>query len=64
MARRENKPQSQTGSILYHVARDAVVILGVFSKKTEATPAETLAVCRRRLSIYPRAASAKERDRS
>jgi hypothetical protein len=36
----------------------------VFSKKTSATSTETLAVCGKRLSMYLRVASGKERDRS
>jgi phage-related protein len=56
--------RNQTWRIIYHLAQDAVVILDVFSKKTATTPAETLAVCRKRLSMYMRVASGKERDRS
>jgi len=56
--------KNQTWRIAYHLAQDAVVILDVFSKKTATTPAETLAVCRKRLFTYLRVASDKERDRS
>jgi phage-related protein len=38
--------------IVYHVAQDAVVILDVFTKKTQATPAQVLDRCRRRLAAY------------
>lgn len=54
--------RNQTWRIVYHLAHDAVVILDVFSKKTSATPAETLAVCRKRLAMYLRVASGEEND--
>ena len=38
--------------IIYHVEPDAVVILEVFSKKTAATPQQTLETCRRRLAAF------------
>ena len=41
-----------TWRIMYHVAADAIVILGVFSKKTETTPDSVLTNCRRRLGRY------------
>lgn len=44
--------RSVTWRIVYHVAGDAVVILDVFAKKTEATPKGVLATCRRRLAQY------------
>jgi phage-related protein len=56
--------KNQTWRIVYHLAPDAVVILDVFSKKTAATPAATLAVCRKRLSMYLRVTSDQERNRS
>lgn len=54
--------KNQSWRIIYHLAPDAVVILEVFSKKTRATPAETLAICEKRLAAYLKAASAKERE--
>lgn len=54
--------KNQTWRIIYHLAQDAVVILDVFSKKTATTPVDTLAVCRKRLSMYRRVASDKERE--
>ncbi len=54
--------KNRSWRIMYHVAPDAVVILEVFSKKTATTPAETLAVCRKRLSMYLKVVSDKERD--
>ena len=50
----------QTWRIAYHVANDAVVILEVFSKKTQATPIQTLEVCRKRLAAYLRTVADKE----
>jgi phage-related protein len=44
--------RSVTWRIVYHVAGDAIVILDVFAKKTEATPQSVLATCRRRLAQY------------
>ena len=44
--------RSVTWRIVYHVAGDAVVILDVFTKKTEVTPQGVLATCRRRLTQY------------
>ena len=52
--------REQTWRIVYHIATDAVVILDVFSKKTQATPVQVLDVCRKRLASYLRAAAEKE----
>ena len=49
--------REQTWRIVYNVATDAVVILDVFSKKTQATPVQVLDVCRKRLASYLRAAA-------
>jgi phage-related protein len=38
--------------IVYKVAKDAIVILEVFSKKTQSTPREVEEACRRRLRQY------------
>ena len=48
------------GQALNHVAPDAIVILEVFSKKTQATPVQIVEVCQRRLAAYWRAISDKE----
>jgi len=40
--------------IMYHIAADAIVILDVFKKQTEATPQAVLTVCQRRLSEFQR----------
>ena len=53
--------RDQTWRIMHHVASDAVVILDVFAKKTEATPASVLDTCRKRLADYLKVVSAKER---
>ncbi|MEO5925082.1 MAG: type II toxin-antitoxin system RelE/ParE family toxin [Bryobacteraceae bacterium] len=52
--------RDQTWRIVYHVAPDAVAILEIFSKKTQATPAQTLEVCRKRLAAYRRLMAHKE----
>jgi len=44
--------RDHTWRIVYHIARDAVVILDVFSKKTPATPPTVITECRRRLEAF------------
>ena len=51
----------RTWRVVYHVAADAIVILDVFAKKSQATPHERLELCRRRLALYKRAVDEKER---
>jgi phage-related protein len=46
-----------TFRILYFVDPEAIVILDVFSKKTRATPKQTIDVARKRLRAYHRAVS-------
>src|SRR5262245_10504470 len=46
--------------ITYHIAADAVVILDVFKKQTEATPPAVIDACKRRLAEYQRLTKAKE----
>lgn len=41
-----------TWRIMYYLEADAVVILDVFSKKTETTPQARLMTCRKRLAAY------------
>jgi len=53
--------RDQTWRIMHHVASDAVVILDVFAKKTESTPAGVLATCQKRLADYLKVVTAKER---
>lgn len=52
--------QDQTWRIVYRVDRDAIVILDVFSKKTSATPARIIEVCRQRLKRYAEDARGKQ----
>jgi phage-related protein len=51
---------NKTWRIMYHLEPDAVVILDVFSKTTQATPKATLDTCRQRLAKYQQAARGKE----
>jgi phage-related protein len=46
---------------VHHVAGDAIAILDVFAKKTEATPKSVLATCRRRLAQYHTVIKARTR---
>ena len=41
-----------TWRIVYYVDADAIVILEVFSKKTQATPKKVIEACQRRLGMY------------
>ena len=52
--------RDQIWRITYHVAKDAIVILDVFKKKTQTTPAQFLELSRKRLGAYLRAAAEKE----
>jgi phage-related protein len=53
--------RDQAWRIVYHIARDAVVILEVFSKKTPATPARVITACRKRLEAF-QMLSTKKKD--
>ncbi|MCC6536067.1 MAG: type II toxin-antitoxin system RelE/ParE family toxin [Bryobacterales bacterium] len=44
--------QQHSWRIVYHVAEDCIVILEVFSKKTQATPPRVIARCQARLASY------------
>jgi phage-related protein len=44
--------KNATWRVVYFVARDAVVILEVFSKKTQETPKHVIEACKRRLQAY------------
>lgn len=46
--------------IMYHIAADAIVILDVFKKQTEATPEAVLTACQRRLGEFQRLTAAKK----
>jgi len=41
-----------TWRIVYHIGEAAIVILAVFSKKTQATPKHVIAESKRRLGLY------------
>ena len=49
--------------IVYRVAPDAVVILDVFSKKTDSTPTQILKTSRQRLAAYLQLVNPRERPR-
>jgi phage-related protein len=38
--------------IVYRIDEDAILILDVFEKKTQATPNSVMGRCRRRLALY------------
>lgn len=42
--------------VMYRVDADAVLILDVFSKKTQATPKDVIENCQRRIRLYEKAA--------
>ena len=44
--------EAATWRIVYFVDTDAVVILEVFSKKTQATPKRVIETCKSRLAFY------------
>lgn len=44
--------EDATWRIMYHIDEDAIVILEVFSKKTQATPKQVIRVSKRRLWSY------------
>ena len=48
------RDRDQSWRIVYYVAEDAVVILDVFGKKTQATPQQVIEQCKRRLAAYRR----------
>lgn len=49
-----------TWRIVYRIAADAIVVVDVFSKKTQATPKSVLDACKRRLRAYDGIAGEKE----
>jgi phage-related protein len=49
-----------TWRIVYRVDADAIVIVEVFAKKSQATPRSVLDACRRRLRAYDRVAEGRE----
>ena len=43
---------NQTWRIIYRVDLDAIIILEVFSKKTQVTPRQVIETCKKRLHLY------------
>jgi phage-related protein len=52
--------QNATWRVVYRIDKDAIVIAGVFAKKTQATPKAVIAACQRRLRSYDSVAGEKE----
>jgi phage-related protein len=52
-----------TWRIIYRLDPDAVVIVEVFSKKTQATPRAVIDTCQRRLRLYDQLSRESEEDR-
>lgn len=46
------RDETRNWRLIYHLAADAVVILEIFSKKTEKTPRPVIQNCQRRLKLY------------
>ena len=44
--------EHQTWRIVYRIGPDAIIILEVFSKKTQATPKQVIDTCKKRLRRY------------
>ena len=52
--------EAATWRLIYRIDGDAIVIVEVFGKKTPATPASVVNVCKRRLREYDAIAGGKE----
>lgn len=50
-----DEPLAWLHGMVYRIDDDAIVIVEVFQKKTQATPRAVIAVCRRRLREYDNA---------
>lgn len=44
--------ESKIWRIIYRIDSDAIVILHVFQKKTQATPKEIIETCKHRINLY------------
>lgn len=44
--------ERNTWRIIYRVDDDAIIILKVFNKKTQQTPKQVIAVCKKRIKEY------------
>jgi phage-related protein len=51
--------EDQTWRIVYRLDKDAIVLLDVFSKKTQKTPKSTIETCKRRMKQYDEAKKGK-----
>jgi phage-related protein len=51
---------NQRWRLIYHLAPQAIVILDVFTKKTQATPQAVMDACRRRLAQFQQADEATQ----
>jgi phage-related protein len=52
--------EAATWRIVYRTDVDAIVVVEVFAKKTQATPQDVIAACQRRLGVYDALADDKE----
>ena len=52
MPRAPHPDEDATWRIVYRVDPDAVIILEVFSKKTQQTPQHVIAACKERSKLY------------
>jgi phage-related protein len=43
---------NKTWRVIYRIDEDAIVLVDVFEKKTQRTPRQTIADCKRRLRLY------------
>ncbi len=46
------RDENQNWRVIYRIDDDAIVIVDVFSKKTQATPRPVIETCKRRLKAY------------
>ena len=46
------RDENKTWRIVYHLDADAIVILEVFAKTTQQTPASVIKTCKARLKLY------------
>ena len=44
--------ENKTWRIVYRIDDDAIIMLDVFSKKTQATPQNVIDSCKRRMRLY------------
>ena len=54
-----SKTRSAPGAMVYRTDRDAVVILEVFAKTSQATPKPTIELCKQRLRRYDEVSKGK-----